>query len=304
MNAFVLFLSNKLRNRRTLLLFARHMLRHIPAHFLGYVIFNFAVGCRFHWLMNTGEDLNWPFNQNIGFFLNSIPNIGIIHRLHFYTLTVWPDTIIWGPEALKSGRLLLLVLTTSQRWLGEPKQEGRSVLVWCWMFFLPWIKIIEFFIIKQKVILDSSHIGLDCTGQCCTQIWTRIHLLQVNIQRETCERARPAGGRIPAPDPDPETRHLRLTEAAGVPTLRCQKSYPRRWYKYKYCRPFLVALVVLVLLQAASAGSGLTVCRCGSDYTITAVLVLQHDGTICILTFKWVILCRKNISSVHWLLYL
>lgn len=68
------------------------------------------------------------------------------------------------------------------------------------------------------MILDSYHIGLDCTGQCCTQTWTLSHLLKVNIQRQTWE----CGGRIPVP----ETQHLRLTGAAGVPTLRCQKSYP------------------------------------------------------------------------------
>lgn len=76
----------------------------------------------------------------------------------------------------------------------------------------------------ELVILEDSHIGLDFTGQCCTQTCTRVHLLKVNIQRHTLKHTRPAGDRYFTPDP--EIWHLRLTEAAGVPMLRCQKSYP------------------------------------------------------------------------------
>lgn len=142
-------------------------------------------------------------------------------------------------------------------------------------------------------MLEDPHIGLDFTGQCCTQTCTRIHLLKVNIQSQTCERTRPAGDRCFTPDP--ETWHLRLTEAAGVPMLRCQKSYP--------AADININIVIVsswpapawpsvVLRRAATAGhcSSRKVCRCGNDYSITTVLLPQllerHNGTICILTFK------------------
>lgn len=143
------------------------------------------------------------------------------------------------------------------------------------------------------VVLEDPHIRLDFTGQCCTQTCTRIHLLKVNIQRQTCERTHPAGDRYFTPDP--EIWHLRLTEAAGVPMLRCQKSYPAADININIVIVSLwppVAQPSVVLPKAGSTGHcfGRKVCRCGNDYTIMTVLLLQlperHHGTICILTLK------------------